>query len=192
MIDNHCIQLHQCLCAAVYADGSPKAAAQDKHDAENMLSDAIQMALTGKLQEMGTGIACNDQLASIQVRYPSLWEACREVSTIAKERADLIEQVTALNKERAGWILQQRRLQEQSAAHQQDCATPASLEALRHADSEELLAQQRQAMGNLRQQLDETRRLAQEREGELGQLRLHLSELTRQRTVASSTPSPIA
>jgi len=197
LIDSHCSQLHRCLCAAAFADASPKQAAggNDMREAERLLTDGLQMALMGMLDDADDAkllrtAASNEQLGSIQTRFPSLWEAFREVSSVAKERAGLIERVSTLTRGEQGSSNGMVPPLPATPALPQDAlpATPASLEALRHTDSEELLAQQRQVMGNLRQQLEETRRLAQEREGELGQLRAHLSELTRQR--ASTTTAP--
>jgi len=197
LIDSHCLQLHQCLCAAAFADAAPKqpAGAADMREAERLLTDGLQMALMGMLDDADDAkllrtAASNEQLGSIQTRFPSLWEAFREVSSVAKERAGLIERVSTLTRGEQGGSSGVVPPLPAASTLPQDAlpATPASLEALRHTDSEELLAQQRQVMGNLRQQLEETRRLAQEREGELGQLRAHLSELTRQR--ASTTTAP--
>jgi len=186
LIDSHCIQLHQCLCAAAFADASPKqpTGGADMREAERLLTDGLQMALMGMLDDADDAKLLRrtpsyEQLGSIQTRFPSLWEAIREVSSVAKERAALMERVSTLA----------RGEQEGSNGTVPPLpAAPASLEALQHTDTEELLAQQRGVMASLRQQLEETRRLAQEREDEQSQLRTHLSELTRQR--ASTTTAP--
>merc|ERR1712079_893229 len=100
----------------------------------------------------------------------------REVSAVAKDRAGLIEQVNTFSKERAGLLQQQRRLQEQSANLQQDSsAQRLPHDSARQAESDELLARQRQAIGTLRQQLEEQRRLVQDRDCEVSQLRAQLA-----------------
>jgi len=197
LIDSHCLQLHQCLCAAAFADAplTQPAGGADMREAERLLTDGLQMALLGMLDDAEDAkllrtAASNEQLGLIQTRFPSLWESYREVSSVAKERAGLIERVSTLTRGEHGGSSGMVPSLPSAPTLPQDAlsATPASLEALRHTDSEELLAQKRQVMGNLRQQLEETRRLAEEREGELGQFRAHLSELTRQR--ASTTTAP--
>jgi len=197
LIDSHCLQLHQCLCAAAFADAplTQPAGGADMREAERLLTDGLQMALLGMLDDAEDAkllrtAASNEQLGLIQTRFPSLWESYREVSSVAKELAGLIERVSTLTRGEHGGSSGMVPSLPSAPTLPQDAlsATPASLEALRHTDSEELLAQKRQVMGNLRQQLEETRRLAEEREGELGQFRAHLSELTRQR--ASTTTAP--
>jgi hypothetical protein len=152
-------------------------------EVEQLLVEGLRIALLGMLADSDGGKAANlsstshEQLISIQTRYPSLWEAYREVSALAKERCSLLEQVNAQAKERT---LQR-----------------ASIEAAQQAESkkqfEKLLAQQRQALqlnfdtetSHLRQQLDESRRTVEDRETEVGQLRMQLSELTRQHAAVS-------
>ena len=162
-------------------------------EAERLLTDGLQMALMGMLDDADDAkllrtAASYEQLGSIQTRFPSLWEAFREVSSIAKERAGLIERVSTLTRGEQGStngmvppVPAAAPTVPQDALPATPASTSASLEALQHTDTEELLTQQRGVMASLRQQLEETRRLAQEREDEQSQLRTHLSELTRQR-----------
>jgi hypothetical protein len=156
-------------------------------EVEQLLAEGLRTALMGLLEDSDGGKipratsnlspASTEQLISIQTRYPSLWEAYREVSALAKERFSLLEQVNTQAKERT---LQR-----------------ASIEAAQQAESkkqfEKLLAQQRQALqlnfdtetSHLRQQLDESRRTVVDREAEVDQLRAQLSELTRQHAAVS-------
>merc|ERR1711972_1136612 len=138
-----------------------------------MLAEGLRMALMGMLGDSDTAKAprtstnlsasSNDQLSFIQTCYPSLWEAYREVSALAKERADLLGKVSAFTKDPG----------------QQESFKPADQAADYKKQFERILTQQAQAsqseMGVLRQQLDE-------RDRELGQLRLRLGELTQQQT----------
>jgi len=186
LIDSHCIQLHQCLCKAAFAEAPPKqpAGGADMRETERMLTDSLQMALMGMLDDADDAKLLRrtpsyEQLGTIQTQFPNMWETIREVSAVAKERAALMERVSQLTrgeKEGSNGIVPPLP------------ATPASLEALQHTDTEQLLAQQCRVMASLRQQLKETQCLAQEREDEQSQLRAHLSELIRQR--ASTTTAP--
>jgi len=174
ILDAHCMQLHQCLCSIAYADGPAKGAAIASEAqplgarAEHLLTDGLRMALMGMLEDGDAAsvpqaaTASTEQLLAIQSSYPSLWEAYREVSSIARERAGLIEQVGSLGRDRAA-LLQQRRLQ--------DPGPPLPPEAAAQ------LAE-----------LEELRRLLQEREAELGQLRACLGEPAQPRGASGASP----
>ena len=129
-------------------------------EAERLLTDGLQMALMGMLDDADDAkllrtVASNEQLGSIQTRFPSLWEAFREVSSVAKERAGLIERVSTLTRgEHMGSSGMVPALPPAPTLPQDALspipASPASLEALQHTDTEQLLAQQCQVMASLR------------------------------------------
>lgn len=179
VVEDHCRQLRQSL---QFLSNAPAAngAGKEDGDAEALLEEGLRMALMGMLADCpsdGGGqvprtltnlsSATNSQLSSIQGRFPSLWESLREVSTLANERAALLE-----------------------AQRLQDGEPRVSLESLQAGEAkkhvEKLLQQQRQAMqlgfdaemSALRHQLDEMRRVARDREGEVRRLQDQLRQRT--------------
>lgn len=202
MVEAHCQQLQQRLKAVMLLPGSrthgggyPGAAtaASNHHgdketvEVEPQLVEGVRMALMGMLEDGDGGkiprtatnlsVASNDQLTSIQGRFPALWDAYREVSALAKERVRLLEDAQAQMYEFA-------RLQQQVAS-QREALEASSTESKKF---EKLLAQQRQALQHsydnemvaVRQQLEDARRAARDREGEVSELRAMVEEMRRQ------------
>lgn len=178
VVEDHCRQLRQSL-QLLSSTPAANGAVRDDGDSEALLEEGLRMALMGMLADCpsdGGGqvprtltnlsSATNSQLSSIQGRFPSLWESLREVSTLANERAALLE------------------------AQRQDGEPRVSLESLQAGEAkkhvEKLLQQQRQAMqlgfdaemSALRHQLDEMRRVARDREGEVRRLQDQLRQRT--------------
>jgi len=215
LVDAHCAHLQRCLMHQ--QSSTPSLVAQhagfcEAEEAEPMLAEGLRMALMGMLEDSDNAkiprtatnlsAASNDQLSSIQGRFPHLWDAYREVSAVAKERAGLLEEAASAAKERAMLVEQKRKLQEQASTLQQECTEQraqqhreqhrAPIEAAQQAESkkqfEKLLAQQRQAlqlgfdaeMRELKQQYEEARRSLQDREREVTQLRSQLGDTQRQ------------
>merc|ERR1712217_258422 len=110
----------------------------------------------------------DEHLGVIQTNYPRIWEAYHEVSALAKQRAGLLEQVSAFTKERDILLQQQKKLQDLIAMLQQESSK----------QSAGSLLQQQQETTTLRLQLDDARRIAQEKEGEVDKLRAQLRHLT--------------
>jgi len=205
LVEAHCAQLQRCL---LYQQSAPtnhaahRSGRGDAGEAEPTLTEGLRMALMGMLEDADSAkvprtatnlsSASSDQLTLIQSQFPALWDAYREVSAVAKERAGLLEEVASLAKERATLVEHQRKLQEHMNGLQQECVEhraqqqrehSAPAEAVQQAESkkqfEKLLAQQRQAlqlgfdaeMRELRQQFEEMRRTLQDRDREVAQMR---------------------
>jgi len=109
-IDAHCMLLHQGLCALAYAAAplpsqatAAAAAGADAAETEQLLTDGLRMALLGLLDDADSARPTraaaapgSEPLAHLRSRFPGLWEAYREVSAVARERAALLEQFNAL------------------------------------------------------------------------------------------------
>mmetsp|Transcript_55432 Transcript_55432/g.124607 ORF Transcript_55432/g.124607 Transcript_55432/m.124607 type:complete len:431 (-) Transcript_55432:18-1310(-) len=100
LVDNQSQHLQQCL-QAVPAGGAFRGSSSGDPEVESMLVEALQMAMMGMLDHRDEGKlpktmtnlsnSTTDQLAAVRRRYPRLWETLAEVSTLATERASLIE-----------------------------------------------------------------------------------------------------
>lgn len=170
-------------------------------EAEPLLVEGVRMAIMGLLDDSDTAAgqvprtstnlsAASEHTASIKKQFPNLWNAFREVSALAKERASHLEQQHRL-KERCQYLEEQRNklnkeLSEQASKENQ--ADPASkAEAKNHF--EKLLKQQREALQmnfdaetkSLRHQLEEMKSAAQTKETEVAQLRSQLSKFLQSR-----------
>lgn len=191
-LDSHCQQLRQCLqgLLAMPAAQAPAAAPSPSAEVEPLLVEGLRMAITGMLDDAN---ACKDEVVfiSIKERFPQFWDLCREVSSLASERGILDQQ--------------QRRTQEQCRYFQDQCSKLSQereqlskekenqTESISRGETqkqfEKLLNQQRQALqtnfdsetSTLRNQLEDMRRTAQEREGEVAQLRAQLGDFMKSR-----------
>jgi len=212
LIDPYCEQLRRCLLhqhSSAPSPGSQLTGPCGGREVESMLTEGLRMALMGMLQESdstaiprtATNLSdeSSDQLMSIRGRFPTLWDAYREVSAVAKDRARLLEEVTSFAKERATLVEQQRRLQEhvnalrqESAEHeQQRTSSEASQQAETKKQFEKLLAQQRQAlqlgfdteMRELKQKLEETKRSLKDCDKEAANTRTQFGDQQRQKRI---------
>jgi hypothetical protein len=151
---------------------------QAKTPCANAEADAL---LVEGLRKAVMGMA-DDTQAPIKEQFPKLCDAFREVASLAKERAALLEQQQRMQD-------QCRYLQDQCTkmSQEQICVDSAKEERGKQEARlhfEKLLNQQRQAMqvefdserGNLRQQLEDMKRDAQAKEGEVAALRGQLND----------------
>lgn len=136
---------------------------------EQQLLETLNMALLGMLAdpdcELGRPPVASSSSGSrsTKSRFPALFAACCQVSAVAKERSDLIEQVANLS--------EANRRYEQSLPQQRQ-------------------AQQRSFDGEtMRQQLNEERRIRMERDLEVERLRAQLADFGRSRAPAAPPPS---
>mmetsp|Transcript_55157 Transcript_55157/g.155201 ORF Transcript_55157/g.155201 Transcript_55157/m.155201 type:complete len:507 (-) Transcript_55157:70-1590(-) len=190
-IETHCQLLQQHLCTALASSANrpgrgleaivgtkrhPCAAAE----AEPLLVEGLRMALLGTLEDPSGGqiprkvtnlsTTSNDQLVSIQGRFPALWEAYREVSAMAKERANLIEAVSTLSKEQ----------QHHGPWPNQHAPRDTVLQAESRRQFEKLLAQQRQALQlTFANDLGILKQLLEDKDADCCELRAQLEHASR-------------
>lgn len=204
-LEAHCAQLKGALEVLLPTLGVASAApvADDGKEVEALLSEGLRMAMFGMLEESrATNGGCDGpprtmtnlseattlQRAALQSRYPELWDACREVSTLVSERVSLIERERELQDEAAGSA---------SASLPGPRGSQTSLEQGVEASGdikrqfERLLTQQRRSlqvefdkeMSQLRQESDELRHTVDEHEAEAMRLR---AEVSRQKWIRAS------
>jgi hypothetical protein len=191
-LDSHCQQLKQSLQAILAASSSSQATPKAGADVESTLVEGLRMALMGRLEDADDKDVATS--SSVRERFPQFWEACREVSAVVRERRSMVEQqhrtqeqcrylqdqCTRLTQER-----EQLSKEKSEKENQSDTVTRSETQK----QFEKLLNQQRQALQmnfdtetkTLRQQLEEMRRNAQDRESEVTQLRAQLGDFMKSR-----------
>lgn len=204
-LDTHCLQLRQCLEALLAQPSSAPQAGppSTSADIEPLLVEGLRAVLN-----QGSSFPGDERMrASVQERFPRFWEVCREVSSLSAERASLAdkqrrsEERCSLLQEECAKLSQDSNHWEQQSKDAQSKADKASRsDTQKHF--EKLLNQQREALtrnsdeetSNLRRQLEEMRRTAQDKEAEVAQLRAQVAEFMKTRsqknmTMTATSPS---
>lgn len=178
VVDTHCQHLRrnlQLFHRGLRSRGAAEAAL------ESQLVEGLRMALMGMIDDApdagariprtstNLSASSNEQLASIQLRHPSLWEAVREVSGLARERASLLRQ-------QQDYARRVEQLETECAVHR-STAERAVAAGSEKKHFEKLLNQQRQALQmGFDAETSALREKLKEREAEVAMLREQLLE----------------